>query len=152
LYKLDINLSDVVEMQTDDTLLLTDQSFVALKKETIKSAKIMIKNRERLISDNLLKFNETRIERLDSDEIIYFRQKTHIQDIQLVKSIESFIINAREKVRINLSLKKQYIAQRARDVYLAIICQFEITFDLFRVAQSMNVFSDDIIILNKRLK
>jgi pheromone shutdown protein TraB len=65
LYKLDISLSDVVNMQTDDTLLLVDRSFAALKKKTIKSAKIMIKNRERFISDNLLKFNETRIERLN---------------------------------------------------------------------------------------
>jgi hypothetical protein len=48
LYKLDINLSDVVNMQTDDILLLADQSFVVLEKETIKSAKIMIKDRERL--------------------------------------------------------------------------------------------------------
>jgi hypothetical protein len=71
-------ISDLVEMQIDDTLLLTDQTFVVLKKETIKSAKIMIKNRERLISENLLKFNEIRIDRLDSNEIIHFRQKTHI--------------------------------------------------------------------------
>ncbi len=55
-------ISDLVEMQTDDILLLANQTFAALKKETIKSAKIMIKNRERLISDNSLKFNETRIE------------------------------------------------------------------------------------------
>jgi TolA-binding protein len=165
LYKLDINLSSVVEMQIDDILLLADQSFVALKKETIKSAKIMIKNRERLTSDNSLKFNETRIERLssndlnnqnemnDSNEVIYFRQETHIQGIQLINSIESSsITSAREKVRINLNLRKQYIVQRARGVYLAAICQFEATFDLFRVAQSIDVCSDDIIILNKRLK
>ncbi len=148
-------------MQTDDTLLLADQSFVALKRETIKSAKIMIKNRERLTSDNRLKFNETRIERLksnsnenDSHEAIYFRQETHIQSIQLIQSIESSIINAREKVRINLNLKEQYIIQRARDVYLATICQLETTFDLFYAAQSIKstFSSDNIITLNKRLK
>jgi hypothetical protein len=138
-------------MQTDDTLLLADQSFVALKKETIKSAKIMTKNRERLTSDNSLKFNETRIERLN--KTIYFRQKTHIQDIQLIQLIESSnITSAREKVRVNLNLRKQYIVQRARDVYLATICQLETTFDLSRVAQSIDIFSDDIITLNKRLK
>jgi hypothetical protein len=146
-------------MQTDDTLLLADQSFVVLKKETIKSAKIMIKNRKRLISDDFLKFNETRIERLDSNsnendsnEAIYFRQKTHIQDIQLIQSIESSsITNAREKVRINLNFREQYIAQRARDVYLAIICQLETTFDSFYAVQStQSTFSsDDIITLNK---
>jgi hypothetical protein len=157
LYKITENetLFDVVEMQTDDILLLIDQSFVALKKETIKSAKIMIKNQERLTSDNFLKFNEIRIERLDSNEIIFFRQETHIQGIQLIQSIESSsITSARGKVRINLSLREQYIAQRARDVYLAVICQFETTFDLSHAAQSIEstFSSDDIITLNKRLK
>jgi hypothetical protein len=162
LYKIDLKgfISGIVDMQTDDTLYETIEAFAKQKNEAIKLAKIMIKNRERLISDNSLKFNEIRIERLDSNsnendnEVIYFRQKTHIQDIQLVKSIESFTINAREKVRINLNLKEQYIAQRARDVYLATICQFEATFDLFYAAQSIeSIFSsDDIITLNKRLK
>ncbi len=68
----------------------------------------MIKNRKRFIFDNLLKFNETRIERLDSNEIIYFKQKTHIQDIQLINLIESLsIINARKKVQVNLTFRKQ---------------------------------------------
>ncbi len=115
----------------------------------------MTKDKEQLISDNFLKFNETRIERLDSNEIIYFRQKTHIQNIQLINSIESSsITNAREKVRVNLIFREQYIAQRARDVYLATICQLETIFDLFYATQSIEstFSSDDIITLNKRLK
>ncbi len=162
LYKVDLkgSISGIVGMQTDDTLYKAIEAFAKQEDETIKSAKIMIKNRERLTSDNSLKFNEIRIERLDSNsnendnEVIYFKQETHIQDIQLVKSIESFTISAREKVRINLNLRKQYIAQRARDVYLATICQFEATFDLFYAAQSTEstFSSDDIITLNKRLK
>jgi folylpolyglutamate synthase/dihydropteroate synthase len=169
LYKIiDSIILGTVDMQTDDTLCETIEAFAKQKDEAIKSAKIMIKNRERLILDNSLKFNETRIERLDSNqndlndsnendsnEVIYFRQETHIQGIQLINSIESSsITSAREKVRINLNLRKQYIAQRARDVYLATICQFETTFDLFYAAQSTeSIFSsDDITTLNKRLK
>jgi hypothetical protein len=155
LYKIiDSILSGIVDMPTDDTLYETIEAFAKQKNEAIKSAKIMIKNRERLTSDNFLKFNEIRIERLDSNEIIYFRQKTHIQDIQLIQSTESSITNAREKVRVNLISRKQYIAQRARDVYLAAICQLETTFDLSYAAQSIEstFSSDDIITLNKRLK
>jgi hypothetical protein len=155
LYKtIDSIISDVIGMQTDDTLYEAIEAFAKQKDEAIKSAKIMIKNREHLISDNSLKFNETRIERLDSNEIIYFRQKTHIQDIQLIQSIESSITSAREKVRVNLTSREQYIAQRARDVYLATICQLETTFDLSYAAQSIEstFSSDDIITLNKRLK
>ncbi len=95
LYKIiDDFVSDILGMQTDDTLYETIETFAKQKDETIKSAKIMIKNRKRLIIDNSLKFNETRIERLDSNqndlndsnendsnEVIYFRQKTHIQSI-----------------------------------------------------------------------
>jgi hypothetical protein len=110
LYKIiDFILSDVIEMQIDDTLYETIEAFAKQKDEAIKSAKIMIKNREQLISENALKFNEIRIERLDpnsnrndSNKVIYFRQETHIQSIQLINSIESSIISAREKVRVNL--------------------------------------------------
>jgi hypothetical protein len=98
-------------MQTDDTLILADQSFAVVEDEAIISAKIIIKTREQLISNNSLKFNDIKIERLDSiDErsfIIYYRQETHIQDIQLIQSIESIIISARDKVRIKLILREQ---------------------------------------------
>jgi hypothetical protein len=122
-------------MQIDDTLILIDQSFAIVEKEAIHSAKIMIKTRKQLILANLLKFNDTRIERIDSNDTIYFRQETHIQDIQLIDSVESTIItNAQDKVRIKLIFKNQYIAQRAREVYLTSICQSEASFDLFHAA------------------
>ncbi len=93
LYKIiDSILSDVIEMQTDDTLYETIKAFAKQKDEAIKLAKIMTKNRKRLISDNSLKFNEIRIERVN--KTIHFRQKTHIQDIQLIQSIESSSITS----------------------------------------------------------
>jgi hypothetical protein len=142
-------------MQTDDTLILVDQSFAVVEEEAVHSAKIMIKTREQLTFTNLLKFNDTRIERLELNEIdiIYFRQKTHIQDIQLIDSVEStIIINARDKVRIKLISREQYVIQRAREAYLTSICQLEASFDLSRAAQFIeSIFSfDDIISLNKR--
>jgi hypothetical protein len=75
---------NIINMQIDDSFVLIDQSFAIAEKEAIHSAKIMIKTREQLISNNLLKFNDTRIERIDSNDTIYFRQKTHIQEIQLI--------------------------------------------------------------------
>ncbi len=114
----------------------------------------MIKTREQLISNNSLKFNDTRIERSE-DGTIYFRQETHIQDIQLINSAESTIItNARGKVRIKLTFRKQYVTQRAREAYLASICQSKASFDLSHAAQSTDstFCSDDITALNKRLQ
>ncbi len=144
----------IMSMQTDDTLIIIDQSFAVVEKEAIHSAKLMIKTREQLTSINSLKFNDTRIERFESNEIdiIYFRQETHIQEIQLIQLIESIIISARDKIRVMLILRDQYIAQRAHEVYLTFICQSEASFDLSHAAQSTEMSSDDINALNKRLQ
>jgi hypothetical protein len=141
-------------MQTDDTLILADQSFAVVEKEAIHSAKIMTKTREQLTFENSLKFNDTRIERIDSNEAIYFRQETHIQDIQLIQSIDAIITSARDKMRIKLITREQYVTQRARDAYLTSICQLEASFDLSHAAQSTDstFFSDDVTTLNKRLQ
>ncbi len=68
---------DIVSMQIDDILILTDQSFAIVEKEAIHSAKIMTKTREQLTFENSLNFNDTRIQQINSNNIIYFRQKTH---------------------------------------------------------------------------
>ncbi len=143
----------IVSMQTNDILILADQSFVVIEEEALIIVKIMIKSREQLILNNALKFNDTRIERIDSDGVIYFRQETHIQDIQLINSIKFTITtSARGKVRTMLTLRNQYIAQRAREAYLASICQSEASFDLSHAAQFIEMTSDDINVLNKRLQ
>jgi hypothetical protein len=139
-------------MQTDDTLILADQSFAVVEKEAIHSAKIMTKTREQLTFENSLKFNDTRIERIDSNDTIYFRQKTHIQDIQLIQSIDIIITSARDKMRIKLITRKQYVTQKARDVYLTSICQSEASFDLSHAVQFIEMSSDDVNVLNKRLQ
>jgi hypothetical protein len=146
----------IIGMQTDDTLILADQSFAVAEEEAIHSAKIMIKAREQLIPGNSLKFNGTRIERLGPADqgIIYYRQEAHIQGIQLVQSTESTTTSARGKVRIKLTPREQYVAQRARGAYLASICQSEASFDLSHAAQSTDstFCQDDVIALNKRLQ
>ncbi len=141
----------VVSMQTDDTLISIDQSFAIAEKEAIHSAKIMIKSRAQLILDNSLKFNDIKIERVENDTI-YFRQETHIQEIQLIQLIESIIISARDKIRIMPTLRDQYIAQRAREIYLTFICQSKASFDFSHAVQSIEITSDDINALNKRLQ
>jgi hypothetical protein len=144
----------IIDRQIDDTLILTDQSFAVVEEEAIHSAKLMIKTREQLISNNSLKFNDIKIEQFDSidQEIIYYKQETHIQNIQLIQSIESIIINARSKVRIKLITKEQYVIQRAREAYLTSICQSEASFDLSHAAQFIEITSDDVNVLNKRLQ
>jgi hypothetical protein len=142
-------------MQTDDTLILADQSFAAAEKEAVHSAKIMTKAREQLTPENPLKFNGTRIERTDPNGAIYFRQETHIQGIQLIQLTETIITtSARGKVRTKLTPREQYVTQRTREAYLTSICQPEASFDLSHAAQSTDsTFSpDDVTTLNKRLQ
>jgi hypothetical protein len=53
----------IVNMQTNNILILIDSNFVAAKKKAIIDVKIMIKSRNNLESNFSLKFNDTIIER-----------------------------------------------------------------------------------------
>jgi hypothetical protein len=74
-------------MQTDDTLILANQSFAIVEKEAIHSAKIMIKTRERSST------NPESAKKLDFDEngetqrSIHFSAKTYIFQRKLKFSI-----------------------------------------------------------------
>jgi hypothetical protein len=81
LYIIDRICMSIVDMQIDDTLILIDQSFVVVEKEAIHSVKIMTNSREQLSFAHFLRFNDIRIERIDSNDIIYLRQEKHIQNI-----------------------------------------------------------------------
>ncbi len=70
----------------------------------------------------------------------------------MIQNIESSIINSRDKIRIKLSSKEQYVAQRVRDAYVASICQSKASFDLFLAAQTIEISSNDITTLNKRFQ
>lgn len=141
----------VVGLQTDDTLILASDDFAIKKKEAIKAANIMIKQRECLTTINSIKFNGMRIE-LSEDGTVNMRHASHVGDISLIKNHESSTTSSRGVVREKLTPKDQYIAHRARGAYLASICQPEASFDLSYAAQATIIISSDITSLNKRLK
>jgi hypothetical protein len=118
----------IVDMQTNDILILVDSNFAAAKKKAIIDAKIMSKSRNNLESNFSLKFNDTIIQRQEND--IYLRQISQSDHFQLIKDVDIAIISSRNKIRLVLISKKQYVAQRARDAYVASICHFETSFDL----------------------
>ncbi len=62
----------IVNMQTNDILILIDSNFVTTQKKAIIDVKIMIKSRNNLESNFSLKFNDTIIERQENN--IYLRQ------------------------------------------------------------------------------
>jgi hypothetical protein len=140
----------IVDMQTDDILILVDLNFATAKEKAIIDVKIMIKSRNHLDSNSSLKFNDTIIERQEND--IHLRQISQSDHLQLIQNVDIAIISSRDKVRLALTPKEQYVAQRARNAYVASICQSKASFDLSFAAQSIEISSENITTLNKRLQ
>jgi hypothetical protein len=111
---------NIVNMQTNDILILIDSNFAVAKEKAIIDAKIMSKSRNNLESNSSLKFNDTIIKRQQND--IYLRQISQFNHFQLIKNINIAIINFKNKIRFALTSKKQYVTQRACDAYVASIC------------------------------
>jgi hypothetical protein len=135
-------------MQTNDILILIDSNFATAKKKAIIDAKIMIKSRNNLDSNSSLKFNDTIIERQEND--IYLRQFSQFDHLQSIQNIDIVIISSKDKIKLALISKEQYVTQRARDAYVTSICQFETSFDLSFAAQSIEISTENIATLNKR--
>ncbi len=140
----------IVDMQIDDTLIFVDANFAVAEKKTIINVKIMIKSRDCFNSNSSLKFNDTIIERQEND--IYFRQISQFDHFQLIQNVDIAITSSRNKIRLALISKKQYVTQRARSAYVASICQSKASFDLFFAAQLIEISSKNITTLNKRLQ
>ena len=145
-----IELFDLIDFQTDDTLIFVSNDFVIKKNEVIKTINIMIKKRECFNTTNSIKFNDMKIE-LQKNETIIIKHTSYVKNISSIKNQNSSFISAKNIVRKKLISKNQYVIQRARNAYVISICQFETFFDLTYAAQIINVISNDIALLNKRL-
>ncbi len=119
----------IVDMQIDNTLILIDANFAIAEKKTIINVKIMIKSRNCFDSNFSLKFNDTIIERQEND--IYFRQSSQSDHLQLIQNVDIANTSSKNKIKLALISKEQYVTQRARNAYVASICQSKTSFDLF---------------------
>lgn len=140
----------LIKLQTDDTLILTDEIFAATKKNELVNAKIMIKSRETLIIFISIKFNNDYIKLL-INEIIHLTQKNQMRNIHLMITKQAILMRSKNKSRANVFSKDQYVTQRARDAYIVTICQLEAAFDFSFAAQTINSDEKNIQTLNKRL-
>ena len=73
---------EIIDMQTNDILMLISDVFVFEKNIAIKKTKIMIKNRKMLIMNRFLKFNEVQI-KFDFEGILLIK-KTNVENISLI--------------------------------------------------------------------
>ncbi len=143
----------VIDIQTDDTLILADDEFVTLEENELARAHLTFKRREKLNLITSIKFNDELIILADDDNTLLLTQSKQFDQIRLINL--SFSINltsSRGKIRKMITLKDQYIAQRARDVYIATISQLEASFDLSFAAQTINLKEEDAKRLNQRLQ
>jgi hypothetical protein len=139
----------IVGLQTDDTLLLADETFAEAEQNELHKAKFMAKEREQLTVNTPLKFNGGLIQ-LASDGIT-LTQERQCKNLSTISVKPATSTSNRGITRTLLTLKDQYIAQRARGAYIASVCQPEASFDLSFAAQVINPVEDDIKSLNKRL-
>jgi hypothetical protein len=132
-------------------LILADDEFVTLEENELTRTRLTFKKREKHISTISIKFNDDLI--FLSDKFLLLTQSKQFDQINLISL--SFSVNLTsfcEEIIKMITFKDQYIVQKARDVYIATISQFEAIFDLSFAAQTINLKEEDAKRLNQRLQ
>jgi hypothetical protein len=143
----------VIDIQTDDTLILADDEFVALEEKKLVRAHLTSKNREKLNLIISIKFNDGLIILSNDGNTLLLTQSKQFDQIRLIDvKISIDLISSRDEVRKMITSKDQYIAQRARGAYIVTVSQSKASFDFFFDAQIINSKKDDAKRLNQRLK
>jgi hypothetical protein len=140
----------VVGLQTDDTLFVGDEAFVEMEQEKLAKANLMAKEREQLTPAHDLKFNGGIIK--SCDNTITLTQERQCRNLKIVNNKNTTTTSSRGAVRENLTIKDQYVAQRARGAYVASVCQPEAAYDLSVAAQSTEQTEKDVKTLNERIQ
>jgi hypothetical protein len=121
----------VVGLQTDDTLFLGDEVFAIKEAEEIENAGLKSKERVQLNESQPLKFNGGNITINNGpNRSILLTQERQCQCITLVEQTVKDLKSSRGTVRKDVAFRDQYVAQRARGVYVATVSQPEAAFDL----------------------
>ncbi len=142
-------------MQTDDTLMLKNDRFAELEESELKKTKLMFKKRKMLIIFISIKFNDEIISLIEvinksscSLSFIQLKQFDQIQLINLLTSID--LISSRSQIKKMITSKDQYVTQRTRRAYIAIMTQSKAAFDLSLAAQVTNSKKKNAKRLNRR--
>ncbi|KAI1005358.1 hypothetical protein K3495_g2857 [Podosphaera aphanis] len=126
----------IVGIQTNDTLILADETFASQEEVQRQKANIKAKPVEHLSSTDPIDLNGSHIS-VEKDGIISLTQQKHCKEIKLINH--------------NDYIKTQYISQRALGAYIATFYQPEASFDLSQAAQTVNPNINSAAML-KRLK
>src|SRR6266480_3773063 len=111
----------------------------------------MAKNREKLTYISAIIFNGGKI-KLEPDNTIILTQERQCRNLNPVNVKPVNLISSQGKIRTSVTLKDQFITQRARGSYIASVYQPEAIFNLSFTAQVINPTEEDAKHLNKRLQ
>jgi hypothetical protein len=109
----------------------------------------LAKERECLTINHDLKFNRGIIH-ADTTGIT-LTQECQCKNLRTVSMKNTTTTSSRGTIRQDLSIKDQYIAQRARGAYITLVCQPEASYDLSIAAQAIEPSETDVKALNKRV-
>jgi hypothetical protein len=146
---------ELIEMQTDDKLMLRNDRFAELEEKKLEKAKLTFKKREMLIVFIPIKFNDEMINLITNknDYILSLTQLSQFDQIRLINiSISIDLISSRDQIRKMMTSKDQYVIQRARSAYIITMTQSKVSFDLSLIVQITNFKEEDAKRLNKRLQ
>lgn len=72
--RLGIERFDMIDLQTNDFLIVENEVFVDVEDKRLKKSKLLVKDRQKFIIEQSIKFNDERINK-DSEKTIYLNQK-----------------------------------------------------------------------------
>ncbi|KAL2890947.1 Ribonuclease H-like domain [Ceratocystis lukuohia] len=141
----------MVGLQTDDTLILSDDDFAQREAAALKEAGFLAKNREELSNSHGLKFNSSPLSMMD-DGSLYLSQECQVVNIDTIDNTLKVNRGSRGKLSQPLTCEEQCVAQRARGAYVASVCQSEASFDMSTGAHHTNPDGEQVKALNLRLQ
>jgi hypothetical protein len=113
---------EIVDLQTDDTLILANDEFVALKEKKLARAHLTSKKREKLNLIISIKFNDELIILANDCNSLLLTQSKQFDQIRLIDvKISMNLSSSRDEIRKMITSKDQYVAQRAREAYIVIV-------------------------------
>jgi hypothetical protein len=110
----------------------------------------MAKEHERLSSTYNFKFNGGIIE--TNGTAIALTQVRQYKNLKTVSNKNTTTTSSRGAIRQNLNIKDQYIAQRAKGVYISFVYQPKAAYDLSIAAQAIEFTENDVKKLNKHIQ
>jgi hypothetical protein len=124
-------------------------TFAAKEQEQLTKSKLLAKDCDELTPGQPLQFNSGLI--CHFGDHIMLTQENICQKIRPVSKKPQTLTNSRGEVRNNLSVKDQFVAQRATGAYVAGGCQPESAYGCSVAAQATDPTDTDVDELNKTL-